>query len=389
MRVELGRIGIVVVLLFGNGCEQEQPLQGYPAGQLRLGSVLGDSDLTGYAVADQIRRFDFPADHGSHPAFRSEWWYLTLVLDDTGGRALGVQFTLFRQSLSPDRDAVINSWQTPDVYLGHFAVSDVAGGTHQGAERFARGHPRLAGVSVEPFRLWLEDWRLESAGDHWRLVAETPTHGVDLNLEMNQPVVLQGEDGLSRKGPGQASYYYSIPGIPVKGSVRIGDSTRAVSGRGWLDREWSTSVLGKDQVGWDWFALQLDDQRKIMVYQLRRRDGSRDAYDQGVLVGADGETRRLGPVDFSLRPERYWTDEQGTRWPVKWELRILGQSWQVVASLEDQKMDTTVSYWEGMVDVYDAAGALIGRGYLEMTGYADQARQEAAENPASGEDTNS
>ncbi|MEJ2088722.1 MAG: lipocalin-like domain-containing protein, partial [Gammaproteobacteria bacterium] len=306
MRPDTARSLLVVVVVLLAGCDEEPA--GGPAlgGQVRLGAVLGAADLDGFAVADGPRDFRFPADHGAHPAYRSDWWYLTMILDDEDGSSAGVQFTLFRQAVAPEDGPSENRWQSNQAYLAHFAITEVADGVHRVAQRYARGHPRLAGVTAEPFALWLEDWRIESMGRLWHLTARAPGQAVDLDLEMGIQPVLQGDAGLSRKGPGQASYYYSVPGIPVTGQVTLAGRERAVTGLGWLDREWSTSVLGDSQLGWDWFALQLDDGRKVMLYQLRRADGTRDPYDSGLLIPADGGRAPLKAADFTLAPRRYW-----------------------------------------------------------------------------------
>lgn len=368
------RTGLAAVcgLLLGTvlcGCGEGPATDQVAGGQLRLGSVLGETSLEGFERAEAPWAFDFPRDHGPHPGFRSEWWYLTAVLKDEAGADVGVQFTLFRQALAPETSQADNRWHTPQIYLAHFALTDGAAGRHQAAERFARGHPDLAGVRAEPFSLWLEDWRLEAVDEHWRLSANTEDVSVRLDFEMSVPIVLQGEAGLSRKGPGQASYYYSMPRIPARGEVRVGGEARPVQGLGWLDREWSTSVLSEGQSGWDWFALQFDDGRSLMVFQLRRRDGARDPYDQGMLVETDGTSRHLSGDAFLLRPTSFWQDAEGTEWPVAWSVRLGEEAWQVSAILEDQRMTTSIRYWEGMVAVMNDAGERVGSGYLELTGY--------------------
>ena len=365
----------LLVLLGLGGCGEptaESPIAG---GQLRLGSLLGETELEGFASADAARKFVFPDDHGPHPEFRSEWWYLTLVLADEAGREVGVQFTLFRQALTPDSAPTANRWQSRQIYLAHFAVSDVGAGTHFSDERFARGHPELVRVVAAPFSLLLEDWRLVQNGDVWRLDAALPEARVQIELDMSVPIYLQGEAGLSRKGPGQASYYYSMPGIPARGRVWLDGAPRDVRGLGWLDRERSTSVLSEGQVGWDWFALQLDDGRRLMVFQLRRRDGARDDYDQGLLVSADGVAEHLTAADFSLSPRRYWRDGHGADWPVAWRIELDGEVLHVVAMLDDQQMKTSIRYWEGIVAVRDEQGERLGRGYLELTGYSGPAAE--------------
>lgn len=367
-------VGLLLALTFvQTACSERTPEPLRSGGQLRLGSVLGETELAGFSRADGPRAFVFPNDHGPHPAYRSEWWYLTLVLADDAGRDLGVQFTLFRQALAPSNGGGGNRWRSNQVYLAHFAVSDTANGVHRSDERFARGHPELAGVEAAPFSLWLEDWRLQEAAGVWRLQAAVAETRVEIELDMAVPVILQGDAGLSRKGPDQASYYYSMPGIPAVGRVWVDGEPRAVSGLGWLDREWSTSVLSPGQVGWDWFALQLDDGRRLMVFQLRRRDGRRDEYDQGMLVAVDGSARHLQAADFTLTPARYWRDDEGFEWPVAWQIELAGEILDVVAVLDDQKMDTSIRYWEGMVAVFNRDGQRIGQGYLELTGYQDPA----------------
>lgn len=345
------------------------------AAQLRLGNVLGSTGGAGFATADAPRPFVFPDDHGPHPRFRSEWWYVTASLEGPDGAAYGVQFTVFRQALRP-QPVFASPWDATQLFLGHLALTDVAAATHRQAERLSRAHPRLAGAAPDPFRAWVDGWQLAAASrgfDALRLQAATDAFAVDLELEPLKPVVLQGDRGLSAKGPGQASYYYSLPRLAVAGQLRNGADTVPVTGTAWLDREWSTSVLGADQQGWDWFALQFDSGEELMVFQLRRASGLRDPYDQGVWVAEDGGTRALRTQDFSLQPLRHWEDDTGVSWPVAWRLNVMGpdgpRELTVQAAVDDQRMETLVTYWEGLVRVFDETGARIGTGYMELTGY--------------------
>jgi len=364
-------------------CQGDAPAPEVSAA-LRLGSVLGADDAAGYRRADAPRRFRFPADHGTHPDFRSEWWYLTVMLADAEGREFGVQFTLFRQALTPPQARTGSGpWRLDEVYLGHLALTDVGGRRHREAERLSRPHPAQAGVRAEPFRAWVDGWTLtEVAADPWtlHLDAGTPDFAVDLRLTAVKPVVLQGEAGLSRKGPAQASYYYSLPRLAVTGALTVAGREHAVDGGAWFDREWSTSVLGDEQHGWDWFALQFDDGTELMAFQLRRRDGRRDPFDQGLRVAADGRAESLDADDFELEALASWRDDSGTAWPVRWRLTVGGRDLEIRALLDDQRMDTSIRYWEGLVGVYEGdprgdrrgdqpEGRRIGRGYLEMTGY--------------------
>jgi predicted secreted hydrolase len=343
--------------------------------QLRLGAVLGETDTAGFARAEAPIEFDFPADHGAHPDFRSEWWYVTASLEGPDGRRFGVQFTLFRQALAAE-PAVGGPWDARQIYLGHLAVTDVAGGRHVHAERLSRGHPRLAGVTATPLRAAVDGWRLEGQGaglERLTLDAATTEMSVTLSMDAVKPIVLQGDRGLSAKGPDQASYYYSLPRLAVAGRLQLDGEAHRVTGTAWLDREWSTSVLSAGQRGWDWFGLQLDDGTELMAFQLRRDDGVRDPYDQGLWVDADGDAVQLRTQDFMLTPMRRWRDDQGVAWPVAWRISLMTPSGPreltVEAALEDQRMETLFTYWEGLVTVRDEAGDDIGTGYMELTGY--------------------
>lgn len=336
-----------------------------------------------FAKADRVVAFSFPRDHGPHPTFRSEWWYLTAVLTSTEGREFGVQFTVFRRGIAPVLDASARrgaaAWRSGQVYMAHVAVSDVAARRHLHEERFARGHPALASARATPFEVRLEDWRLASvataaAGDaptgtaFWplRLEAAADRFAIDLVLRGGKPIVRQGERGLSGKGPNNASYYYSIPRIDAEGRLRVDGRTHHVVGGAWLDREWSTSVLAPEYAGWDWFALRLDDGRDLMLYRMRRADGQPSGYDSGALINVDGEARILAADEFSLVPQEHWR-----KWPVAWRLTLRGESspWTVRAAFRDQVMETSIRYWEGVAHVRNSADEQLGAGYMELTGY--------------------
>ena len=396
----LGAIcGLALVM---GACAGPEPRTDAPG--LRIGDVLGSGPAGAeFARANNPRVFEFPADHGAHPEFRSEWWYLTLALQDGDGREFGVQFTIFRQALFPGGPAN-DPWRNGQAYLGHFAVTDVEARLHREAERLSRGHPALAGARAARadvplvalvgtpaesagaidrkeihtggpdrheggFSVWLEGWQLAGNGDHWKLEAAADGFAVSMRLVLTKPIVLQGDRGLSPKGPGQASYYYSVPRLQASGHLQVDDDDHAVSGIGWLDREWSTSVLGAHQVGWDWFALMLDNGEDIMAFRLRRDDGGRDPYDHGVLVDASGRARYLGSREFSLEPLDHWRDERGVDWPIRWALTVEERQWLIEAPVRNQRMDTLLTYWEGLVHVLDQRGVRSGRGYMELTGY--------------------
>jgi len=350
-----------------------------PVGGLAVGTALGGGDSTGYQRAYQPRPFHFPADHGPHPDFRNEWWYVTGNLADAAGRRFGYQLTLFRIALAPVAPAADSAWRTNQVYMGHFALTDIAGRRHHGFERFSRGALGLAGARATPFRVWLEDWELagtESDAFPMRLRARDGDLALDLTLQAGKPVVLQGDRGLSQKSadPGNASYYYSHTRLPTEGTVRLGEQSFAVRGESWLDREWSTSALGPDQTGWDWFALQLDDGRELMFYRLRRKDGGADPFSKGMVVAPDGQARPLHGNEVELQARGEWiSPHTGDRYPAGWRLRLPGENLEltVTPTVADQEMRLTVRYWEGAVAVDGRAGdqKVGGRGYLEMTRY--------------------
>ncbi len=351
-------------------CDRSPPPQPGPS----LGDRLGGADTAGYALATAPRPLHFPADHGAHPAFRNEWWYFTGNLASTDGRRFGYQVTLFRIALRPAPAARASAWGTRDVWMGHLALSDATTARHFAAERFARGAAGLAGVQTEPrLEIWLEDWQISRTDERWQITAATPQFALDLELRERRPPVLQGEAGLSRKStaPGNASYYYSIPRLATQGRLRIAGAEHQVTGQSWLDREWSTSALAPDQTGWDWFALQFADGRDLMYYRLRRSDGSADPLSAGSLTREDGSTERLDAHRLALAPRRWWQADDGTRYPVAWELTLDGRErLRVEAVFDDQRMDLSVRYWEGMVTVHDAVtDQLLGRGYLELAGY--------------------
>lgn len=358
---------LILLCLSLLACSQTEPPQ-EPA----LISRLGQPVEPGYARAEQPRRFEFPADHGPHPDFRTEWWYLTGNLQDQTGRRFGYQITFFRNAISPNEAPSGSDWRTRQIWMAHLALSDAASQTHHAEERFARQALGLAGARAEPFAVWLEDWRLEAKPDGgWRLHAETDDFGLTIELTEQRPIVLQGEAGLSQKSaePGNASYYYSMTRLASQGQVRVGEESFTVSGASWLDREWSTSALGSDQAGWDWFALQFDDARDLMFYRLRRQDGATDPHSAGSLADQNGLSRRLGTDDLGLEPLRWWTGSGGASYPVHWRLSLGGETFGVEAVFDDQLMDLTARYWEGMVEVRDASGQRVGRGYLELAGY--------------------
>lgn len=336
----------------------------------------------GFARADGPRPLPFPESHGPHPDFQTEWWYFTGNLSDESGRRFGYQFTLFRRALRPpaertDRDS---AWAAEQLYLAHFTVTDVAGGDHYSFERWARGAAGLAGAQADPLRLWLEGWQVaQGSGDLWHIAAREGDIALFLAIESTKPPALQGDQGYSQKGPeaGNASYYYSLTRMASQGEIEIAGRTFAVEGWSWMDHEFSTSALSQGQVGWDWFSIQLDDNSELMLYYVRRADGSVDPLSKGSYIDAAGRVTPLSVAagDFEIRPGRSWASEvSGAVYPIAWAIRVpsLDMTLELEALLPDQENRLSFAYWEGAVQVTGEREGqpLGGFGYVEMTGYA-------------------
>lgn len=359
-----------VLTLLLTACEAEAPQS---TATVRVDQAMGGQPDAGFARALEPRKFQFPQDHGAHPEFATEWWYLTGNLQNEDGRRFGYQLTLFRVGLRPGEVQQDSPWRTNQVYMGHLAVSDIDNARHYSAERFARAAAGLAGARAAPFEVWLGSWSIHTDNERSSLAVSAQHDGIGVSLQLhpgNKPMVLQGESGLSRKSasPGNASYYYSLTRLPTRGELRIGDKLYTVEGNSWMDREWSSSALDKDQAGWDWFALQLDDGRDLMYYQLRNKQGGVHDFSSGKLVEKDGRVHTLRPGQVTLTPSRYWQAKDGARYPVKWRMQIADHQLdlEVEAMIDDQLMDHTVRYWEGAVSV---SGSHTGKGYLELSGY--------------------
>ncbi|MCC6202302.1 MAG: carotenoid 1,2-hydratase [Gammaproteobacteria bacterium] len=367
---------LAVLLLAGCGADPGPSTGVEPP--FALTAVLGaNADDPGFARALAPRRFSFPADHGAHPEFRTEWWYVTGNLRANDGSEFGYQLTLFRYALSPEVPASTSAWRTNRVWLGHVAITDLSARSHDAFERFSREALNLAGSTAEPIAIWLDDWRIErDANDAWHLRAGEGGFTLELVATPRKPPVLQGEAGLSRKSavPGNASYYYSLPRLDTQGTLTTPRGEFEVAGTSWLDREWSTSALGAEQTGWDWFALQLDDGSELMLYRIRRADGSIDPASAGTLVDPTGIARPLGASAVIVTPTEHWrSPNTGSRYPIAWRIELPSQGIDVTvtARLPDQEMALTLRYWEGavMISGQHQGRPVRGMGYAELTGY--------------------
>lgn len=428
-----GVLGLCLLWGLGLACAGESAA---PEASLSVAETLGavaEGSLDGYARATEVRPFRFPADHGPHPDFRTEWWYFTGNLEGESGGRFGYQLTFFRTAMAPptaeeNGDGQIDkgqelgasgagsthgpqsSWRTRQVYMAHLAVTDARGERFQAAERFGRGAAGLAGAEAEPFRVWTGAWRVESGegarhrrevhvdsgvddGDGGifplRLRAEDGELGIDLTLAgAGKGWVAQGDRGLSRKGPGEgnASYYYSFPRLPTRGSLTLGGDTYRVAGNSWLDREWSTSLLGEGQTGWDWFSLQLDDGREVIAFRIRNADDDPPNASSAPLgyvalvhspdeeATTDHPLRLLDASAARLRATGSWTSpKSGISWPSGWRLTLPDANLDLTLEpiLKNQELNLAFRYWEGAVRVEGIADGrpVTGWGYAELTGY--------------------
>lgn len=344
-----------------------------------LQSALSD-DRGEFSKVVPGRAFSFPADHGEHPGFKTEWWYFTGNLSTAENRRFGYQLTLFRVGLSKnDLQKNPSEWSTNSLLMGHFAVSDFSNSEFLSFERFARRSLGLAGVKDNGARIWLEDWSIERQEKGWRLKAEDSKSGKLINLQLSlvdtKSPVLQGEDGYSRKGPSpdHASYYVSQTRLASQGSLTIGEDLFKVSGTSWFDHEWSSEAMADGLAGWDWFSLQLSDNTELMLYILRYEDGRIEPASSGTFVGADESKRALAVDDFQVKAIDTYRSVRGVDYPNQWIIEIpsLELNLEVKPLMVDQEMTSGVPYWEGAVEVRGRKQnrPIEGVGFVELTGY--------------------
>ena len=336
-----------------------------------------------YQLALPGRKLTFSADHYSHPDFKTEWWYYTGHLVTESGKRCGYQVTFFRFGLrdrqkeeKKDHPAMFS-----ELYMAHFALSDIGEKKFFFRERINRGYGDKAGAATERYLVWNEDWKVE--GDGKNHLIQVNDRGTQLRLTLNslKSPVLHGQDGLSQKGEGEgrASYYYSLTRMKTEGEITIAGRREKVRGLTWMDHEFGSNQLREDQVGWDWFSIQLDNQTELMLYLIRRKDGSPDPYSSGTLVKADGTTRHLALKDFRVDVlERWKSPKSGGDYPMKWKITVPGEEieLEIAPELREQELitnrSTRVTYWEGAVQISGSVKnkAVRGAGYVEMTGYA-------------------
>jgi predicted secreted hydrolase len=332
-----------------------------------------------YAPVVAGRMLEFPADHGSHPEFRTEWWYVTGWLETAAGEALGFQVTFFRTRPQVD-DANPSAFSPRELVIAHAAVSDPKRGRLWHEQRIARSALGLAGAERGRADVWLDHWRLRGEGSRWATTVAGETLTLSLEFAETQAALLNGEGGVSRKGPAisSASWHYSLPHLRVSGSVSLGgERARSVTGSAWLDHEWSSEYLDAQATGWDWVGLNLDDGGALMAFRIRGRDGSA-RWAGGTLRAADGSMRTFAPDELRFEPGKSWQSPRtGTTYPIEWRVVTGDRTFELRPLMADQENDARLStgavYWEGAVTALEN-GARIGRGYLELTGYGEPLR---------------
>ena len=356
------------------------------------GSVAPAADPadTSFRLAQEGYQYEFPRDHGSHDAFRTEWWYYTGHLETAEGRRFGFELTFFRRGIAPDQvETRPSRWSVDQLYLAHLAITDVTGQRFHFRDRISRAGLGKAGADATHLHVWLDHWRAESSGgtgDQQKLEAKADGVALALTLDPAKPLVIHGERGISKKGAavGQASHYYSFTNLTTAGSLTIGTETYRVTGTSWMDHEFGSADLGADLAGWDWFSIQLADKRELMIYRLRHADGSSDQASSGTLVFPDGHTQHLSASEIQLTPLDTWTSPTSkATYPHRWQISTpsLGLSLKLTPLLADQELRTTrstqVTYWEGAVSVEgtEKGQAIKGQGYVELTGYAERIKQ--------------
>ena len=331
--------------------------------------------------------FSFPRDHAAHPDFKIEWWYYTGNVKTAEGRRFGYQVTFFRVGID-HTPANPSKWAVRDLYMTHLAVSDPQGQKYRYAEKLTRGGPGLAGAKADTYYTWNDDWSAGLVGPstalgasrQHKLHAIDAKAGIDLLLDEGKAPAINGINGINQKGArdGNASHYYSLTRMPTTGTIVVDGERFEVTGETWMDHEFSTSFLEPEQRGWDWFSIQMSDNRELMLYRMRRADGSHDPRSSGTFVDANGKTTHLTDRDFTLTPGRSsFKSKNGAVYPTEWTVTVPSQKIElkVTTPLNDQELSlvqsTGVAYWEGMIEVtgQSAGQAVKGAGYLEMTGY--------------------
>lgn len=332
-----------------------------------------------YQKAVEIRDFQFPEDFGSHPEFLTEWWYYTGNLLTPDERHFGYQLTFFRRSISGEHNELSQSnWATNQIYLAHFAITDTANESYYIADQISRGANELAGTITDPyFSIWLNHWEIQQISDTLFIMkAKDDDFEINFVLEDQKGVILHGDSGLSQKGEeiGNASYYFSQTRLKTNGQMRIKEDWFDIEGFSWMDHEFGTSTLGKNQVGWDWFSIQLENNSELMLFQIRNNDGTISPFSSGTNINETGETINIKMDEFSIEVLDTWKNQEQIQYPRRWKIVLepYNIELEIIPVINDQEVTLFFQYWEGAVTVQGTVNgeAVSGYGYVELTGYA-------------------
>jgi predicted secreted hydrolase len=333
-----------------------------------------------YRTALPGYHYAFPRDHFNHPDFQTEWWYYTGNVKARDGHRFGFELTFFRRGTDRN-DGKVNAWDVRDVYLAHLALSDLDGGHFFHAERTNRAGPGIAGISENNQRIWNGNWQIAWQGETQKLQAIDDRFELHFSLNPVKPPVIHGKNGVSQKayGPGRASHYISQTRMITDGEIEMLGRRFLVAGIAWMDHEFFTNQLEQNQIGWDWMSIQLEDDTELMLFRIRRKDGSIDGYSSGTFVDAKGAATQLLRSDFTLEPRgATWTSPAThARYPIEWKVSVpkLNLELHATTALPAQELTAiskiAPSYWEGAIALAGRKGAaaMCGVGYLEMTGY--------------------
>jgi predicted secreted hydrolase len=345
------------------------------AAALLLGCVLGFVVITGFSYQPAVpgRKIAFPADHYSH--------YYTGHLESETGKRYGYQVTFFRFGVRDRQNEAKEAPLFTDLYMAHFALSDIGAKKFIFRERMNRGVADKAGAATGRYLVWNENWKVQGDARNHSIAVDDRGIKLRLSLQSLKPPVLHGESGLSQKGEGagRASYYYSLTRMQTEGELSVNGQEEKVHGLSWMDHEFGSNQLREDQVGWDWFSIQLDNKTELMLYLMRRKDGSVDAYSSGTLVNPDGTTKHLGIKGYRVEVlDRWKSPTGGANYPMKWKITVPAEAieLEITPAFPQQELitnrSTRVTYWEGAVGVRGSSGgkSVAGNGYVEMTGYA-------------------
>jgi predicted secreted hydrolase len=348
---------------------------------LAFAQSIWSQGIFNYQLALPGRKLVFPRDHYSHPDYKIEWWYYTGHLETENGGRYGYQVTFFRFGLRDRQGTWKEKPLFTDLYMAHFALSDIAAKKFRFRERINRGYENKAGAASDRYRVWNEDWSVQGSDNIHEIKVSDRRTNLNLRLNSTKPPTLHGQDGLSQKGEGEgrASYYYSLTRMRTDGELTLEGRTEKVKGWTWMDHEFGSNQLSPNQVGWDWFSIQLDNNTELMLYLIRRKDGSVDPYSSATFVNAQGEAKHLRLKDFRIEVLEHWkSSASSANYPIKWKVSVPADEieLEIAPVFPEQELitnrSTRVTYWEGAVGVQGAFRnkPVSGRGYVEMTGYA-------------------